>query len=318
MHQAYAGRAADARRAADAMGGADAMSAADAAAGALTPEPETAQAETAQAVAEALTGRAPRTLLAADSFRVRAHSGRIAVRGFARHLERFSRDAREAWHERLLQQGVEVGAHAASAGRRIAAFLEQVPERLASGGEGFPRLELWAADQPSAAPAPQLELALRPLPALRESVELRSAPRGARPLAHRKGPNIEAYRALSRELAAEPLLLDASGRVLEGATTSLIWWDPATHRGAVSALHHRVPSVTEALLREGAQLDPRFATAERLAECEVWAVNALHGIRWVSRIDDMPCAPPDAQRLARFREMLDRRWETVTAPRAVR
>ena len=276
-----------------------------------------AEREAAEAMPEAVARGGTRRLLAADSFRVRARAGGVAVRGFSLHLERFSRAAGEAWRECFEPQEAGTGANAASPEQHISAFLSEAADRLASGGEGFPRLELWAPSPESRGEAPELELALRPLPTIGDSIALRSAPRGARPLAHRKGPNIEAYRALNRELGAEPLLLDAGGRVLEGATTSLIWWDPGSHLGAVSALSRRVPSVTEALLREAARFAPRIATAERLADCEVWAVHALHGIRWVSRIDDVPCAPPDVQRLARFREMLDRRWEAVTAPRAV-
>lgn len=233
------------------------------------------------------------------------------MRGFARHLERFTGAAQAAWIETS-------NAAEADVSRRIAAFVESACDRIAAAGEGFPRLELWSAAADGDPAAPQLALALRPLPPLRQSLALRSAPPGARPLAHRKGPNIDAYRALSGRLDSEPLLIDAHGHVLEGATTSVIWWDDATQRGAISALTERVPSVTEALLGEAARLEPQTIRPEDLATREVWAVNALHGIRLVTHIDGAPCAPHDAERLARFRRMLDRRWEPVTAPRASR
>ena len=270
-------------------------------------------------------GRGSRTLLAADSFRMRATREGAAVRGFARHLERFTRAASEAW----LAAGSanpDRSASEADIAARISAFVESARVRLASAGDGFPRLELWSRaaagdherDPGTDSGSPQLALAIRPLPPLGETIALRSAPRGARPLAHHKGPNIDAYRDLGRELDAEPLLIDASGHVLEGGTTSVIWWHPSSHHGAVSALTDRVPSVTEALLREAARLEPQTIRPEELAAREVWAVNALHGIRVVTHIDGVPCAPHDPERLDRFREMLDRHWEPVTAPRALR
>lgn len=255
-------------------------------------------------------------LLAADSFRVRNARGGPEVRGFALHCERFLRTASTAWLD------ASPDANPAAVARRIASFLDAARSQLASQGEGFPRFELWDSAPDGRVGHPHLALALRPLPqplpGPQSSIALRAAPLGPYPLARRKGPNIVRYAALKRELGDEPLLLDPKGRVLEGATTSLIWWDGETNEGAVSALSDRVPSVTESLIREAAHLEPRAITLEELPRCEVWAVNALHGIRRVSHIDGVPCAPSDPERLERFREMLDRRGEPVTAPRAKR
>ena len=262
------------------------------------------------------TGR----LLAADSFRVRgavrggeagAHVG-AAVRGFARHLERFAQTAHAAW----LDASAE--ANPAEVSGRVSAFLDSARSRLARSGDGFPRFELWEPGPSDSIREPRLALAIRKLPQLQLTIALRSCPSGPLPRARRKGPNIASYAALRHELGAEPLLLDRDGRVLEGATTSLIWWNRETHRGAVSALPDRVPSVTEALIRDAAELEPRVATLNELLHHEVWAVNALHGIRPVSHLDGARCAPHDQERLAHFREMLDRRWEPITDPRARR
>ncbi|MFC7765485.1 hypothetical protein [Leucobacter soli] len=84
--------------------------------------------------------------------------------------------------------------------------------------------------------------------------------------------------------------------------------------------------MTEALLLEAAdrrlvgtkpnrrrigQPQPARLAPVELAQHEVWAVNALHGIRVVTSIDGTPLPPPDERRLQWFREALDRTWEAV-------
>jgi len=279
-------------------------------------------------------------LLAADSFRVRANprTGEAEVRGLDLHLRRFMRAVLDA--HGLAGEG--------SAARRIIhrvdAFLADALPRIAAYGEGFPRLELRESAEPGDDPGPGL--ALRPLPELRDTIELRSAP-GVR-LEHpqRKGPNIARLAELNRELGAEALLLDGDGGVLEGATTSLLWWpgDPEDRKasGAVVRSSARVPSVTERLVIDAAnrlpgtqyrigqpqqqpqqqpqpqpQQQPRGITVEQLlpragrAPREVWALNALHGIRVVTSIDGVALPEPDAQRLACFREALDQTWQPI-------
>lgn len=269
----------------------------------------------------------------ADSFRVRLNlrTGAAEVRGLSLHVERFRRSAIEA----LLGEppapdprpalrapdSRESAVHAA-----VDAFLAEALPRIAAYGEGFPRLELrGAADRD-----PEFGLSLRPLPELRTAIELRTAP--PLPLEHpeRKGPNLERLTAVNRRLGAEALLVDGRGRAVEGATTSLLWWpragDDREPRGAVSASSRRVRSVTERLLVEagGRRLlgetprrgrvgrpQPRNATVAELARHEVWAVNALHGIRPVAAIDGVPQAPPEERRLRWFREALDRCWQPL-------
>ena len=70
----------------------------------------------------------------------------------------------------------------------------------------------------------------------------------------------------------------------------------------------------EALLGEllGA-LEPAAVTPAELAECEVWAVNALHGIRVVANIDGVDTRAPDSVRLTRARAALDQTWQPFLA-----
>lgn len=234
-------------------------------------------------------------LLVADSFRVRIdpQSGVAEVRGLGHHLARFAR-----------------GADAASNGaiRGIGNFLDATSPQITAYGDGFPRWELWRAAHGGF----ELRLNLRPLPELGGTLSLVSLSAPARPHSDRKGPNISTYAALNRELGAEALLVGVDGVVREGATTSLVWWRGSQAFRAASK--DRVASVTEALLGEllGA-LTPADITPAELANCEVWAVNALHGIRVVTSVDGRATAEADAVRLAHARTALDSTWQPFVA-----
>ena len=295
----------------------------------------------------------PRKLLVADSFRVRDHADVAQVRGFAHHLARFSGTVREAFLDSLSDTAAHRHAQRqaaaeqkmrdslASAGRdseliaaqielpdgeatRLDAFIEQARHRIAAFGAGFPRLELWRT-----ASGPEYALSLRPMPQLSESLAMRSV--SGLKLTHpdRKGPNIGTLTALNRELEAEALLLDTQGRALEGATTSLIYWaDDSAESGHIISNPNRVRSITESLISNAASrrlvgVAPHrrrtggftlgAPTPKTLQQSEVWAVNALHGIRPVTEIDGVPLPAPVPGRLQWFREALDRCWETVAS-----
>ncbi|MBL3698114.1 hypothetical protein [Leucobacter luti] len=240
-----------------------------------------------------------RELLVADSFRVRVRDGRAEARGLAAHLDRFAATAVAA-----AQPTDPVDAAATAAGAR--AFSAAALPRIAAYGAGFPRLELWRTATGEVA----YDLALRPLPELGDTIELRSAGSFALAQPRRKGPGISRLADLNRALGAEALLLGPAGHAREGATTSLVFWDPAG-AGHVIADRERVASVTELLLGRAAQLTPAAATPAELREQEVWAVNALHGIRPVTRLDGVALRAPDTERLRRLRDALDRCWEPL-------
>lgn len=241
-------------------------------------------------------------LLLADSFRVSVREGRPSVRGLAHHLGRFTAGA--------VRLGVDDG-------ERLA-FLGHAREEIAAFGAGFPRLEVRAArggaDASSSASAPFLALALRALPELGETVDLRSIRREAPRLANLKGPLISAYRELNLEAGAEALLCDHDGSAREGTTTALLAWDGDTLIRSASL--DRVQSVTEALVCDIAAAQRRPITAAALTPAllsgaELWAVNALHGIRAVRSLDGRVLPAGDRNRLAEFRAALDERWEPL-------
>lgn len=278
-------------------------------------------------------------LLAADSFRVRpnAEHGEPEVRGGKAHLNRFALTALAA-----SQHDVRVAA-------ALDRFLAESTAQIGDFGLGWPRLELWGFDDAAAsttasatASAPgaasesasgnvalevahttaspeeftryELRLALRPLPELGASIGLRSAVANCVEHPERKGPNIARYAALNQHLEAEALLLDQHGYVLEGATTSLLWWQDELL--CVAPPGQRVDSITESLLvhyahSQGTHVMHVSALPSDLADAEVWAVNALHGIRPARRLDEKPLRAAREDRLREYTVALDRTWRPL-------
>lgn len=165
-------------------------------------------------------------------------------------------------------------------------FLAAVREAVPSTGEWFPRIELTVRGE--------LQLSLRPAPPLTKTVSLWNAPRDPRTEPTIKGPDIPALEEL-RELAraagaTEPVIVSPEGFVIDGATTCLLWWRDGILFTPPSDLA-RVDSVTVSVLRDIAEKAGVRVTEARvrpldLVGSEVWAVNALHGIRpavsWVA------------------------------------
>jgi branched-subunit amino acid aminotransferase/4-amino-4-deoxychorismate lyase len=225
-------------------------------------------------------------LLAADSWLVA--DGR--ARAVERHWARFSATCRE--------QGVEPQA--------LAAFRTRVERSLPARGRWFPRVELREDGE--------LELELRPAPPREPTVvawvadvpDPRVAPR-------RKGPDLERLAGLRERAAAhsagEAIIADAEGRLLEGAFTSLLWWEAET-LCAVPDAAPILPGITRALLLELARerdtpVAQRRPSPEELTGCETWLVSALHGIRAVTRWADGGSPAVAAPRAATWQRRLD-------------
>jgi branched-subunit amino acid aminotransferase/4-amino-4-deoxychorismate lyase len=225
-------------------------------------------------------------LLAADSWLVA--DGR--VRAVERHWARFSATCRE--------HGVEPEA--------LAAFRAEVERALPAEGRWFPRVELREDGV--------LALDLRRAPAREPAVvawiadvpDPRRAPR-------RKGPDLERLAALRERAGAhragEAVIADADGRLLEGAFTSLLWWEGET-LCAVPDDAPILPGVTRALLIELARERDARVTLRRpapraLAGREAWLVSALHGIRAVTRWAAGGPPAGEAPRAAAWQRLLD-------------
>jgi branched-subunit amino acid aminotransferase/4-amino-4-deoxychorismate lyase len=204
------------------------------------------------------------TLRAADSWLV--VDGR--ARAVDRHWARFSTACGE--------HGVTPEA--------LAAFRARVDGEVPSDGRWFPRIELRADGE--------LAVLVRPAPPREPTVvawiadvpDPRRSPR-------RKGPDLDALAALRKRASAhgagEAVLTDAGGRALEGAFTSLLWWEGET-LCVVPDDAPILPGITRALLIEiaaagGTPVVRRRPAPDELADRETWLVSALHGIRTVTR-----------------------------------
>lgn len=224
-------------------------------------------------------------LLAADSWLV--DDGR--VRAVDRHWARFAATCGE--------HGVAADA--------LAALRAEVDRALPAEGRWFPRVELREDGV--------LALVLRPAPPREPTVvawvadvpDPRRAPR-------HKGPDLERLAALRERAAAhgagEAVLADAEGRLLEGAFTSLLWWEGET-LWAVPDDAPIIPGITRGLLIElacerGTPVAQRRPHARELAGVETWLVSALHGIRAVTRWAGGP-AVGEAPQAAAWQRLLD-------------
>jgi branched-subunit amino acid aminotransferase/4-amino-4-deoxychorismate lyase len=186
------------------------------------------------------------------------------ARGLDRHWARFARGCADARLD-------------------IAPPRAAVERALPRAGRWFPRVEVRGDGE--------VRLAIRPAPPRAPEVvawiadvpDPRRAPR-------RKGPDLERLGALravaARHGAGEAVLADADGRLLEGAYTSLLWWED----DALCAVPDDAPildGVTRALVlglaaADGSAVRFRRPAPAELDGREVWLTSALHGIRAVT------------------------------------
>ena len=213
------------------------------------------------------------SLLAADSWFV--EHGRM--RAFDRHRARFADAA------------AQVGVGESVTGDFWAAVVGKIP----ATGEWFPRVDLL---EPTSGSERSLAFRLRPAPERTQELRVLVPPYcDPRSAPGRKGPDIGllgSVRSEAREQfdCDEVLLLSEHGYVIEGATTSLLWWDSGTLCVSDPELG-ALPGVTSAMVLDEARarsipVDSRRARPEELVGHEVWLVNALHGIRRVKEYVD--------------------------------
>lgn len=215
-----------------------------------------------------------------------------AVRNLDVHRERFAAQLAEVAPEFVDQ---------------LPRFYELAATELANENEVFPRIDYYDGS---------LWLRVRPVPELNQTTELISHHFDVAK-APIKGPNIALYTALNQQNACDTLRLDSDSNVIETATSAVVWW--MRDEGKSETLHRvaiedRIPSTTERFVIRHAQ-DNGFKIVEstvhaaELLGAEVWTVNALHGIRFVTSIDHHEQPAPNELRLALFRRALDTSWQ---------
>lgn len=189
------------------------------------------------------------------------------------------------------------------------AFWDAAIGSIPRTGDWFPRVELRTQ-----LGAPQLLFRLREAPARERSVVLathtgpdpRTAPRV-------KGPDLEAMvrlrTAVQQSGAGDAVIVTPEGYVADGSTTTLAWWR-ADALAIPSDDIERIDSVT---LRSvlavatalGVDILRESVRPEELDGCEVWALNALHGIRIVTKWIGGPEVAEQPGRLESWRLRLD-------------
>jgi branched-subunit amino acid aminotransferase/4-amino-4-deoxychorismate lyase len=231
---------------------------------------------------------APSGLVIADSWLLAEGK----VRAYERHWARFTRAVGEF--------GI--------APEEVRAFRAEATAILPRTGTWFPRVELLDGTPH------RLALRIRPAPPLRERASVRVAdvpdPRTRPDL---KGPDFPVLEPLrqraQRQGADEAVLLDDHGRAVEGAFSSLLWWqDDALCTPPDDS--RILPGVTRRLLldraeRLGVPVRHTRATPAELAGREVWITSALHGIRAVTDWGPALPVPPAPARADEWRAYLN-------------
>ncbi|MEO5920509.1 MAG: aminotransferase class IV [Pseudolysinimonas sp.] len=176
-------------------------------------------------------------------------------------------------------------------------------------GDWFPRFELRLQLF-----SPQLLLRMREAPQRKRSVILATHEgRDPRKAPGFKGPDLEAMTRLrthaQKRGVDEAVVLNADGYVADGSTTSIAWWRgealcvPADDIERIDGV--TVRSVVTLATALGIDVLHESVRPEELDGLEVWALNALHGIRIVTSWVDGPATAEKPGRLAIWQARLD-------------
>jgi branched-subunit amino acid aminotransferase/4-amino-4-deoxychorismate lyase len=198
----------------------------------------------------------------------------------------------------------------------VEAFWDAALAAIPAEGRWFPRVELQ-----SRAGAAHLLFRHRTAPdAMRSAVLATHRGSDPRRAPETKGPDLPALLRLRTEAQAagadDAVILSTDGSVVDGATSAIVWWRGeilcAPPEGPDHPGFARVDSVTARSLfglaaALGVPTHREAATPAELDGTEVWALNALHGIRIVTAWLDGPDrdGPSPAElpgRLALWRE----------------
>lgn len=176
-------------------------------------------------------------------------------------------------------------------------------------GDWFPRLELQRRGE-----SRLLVFRLRSAPERRNNlVEATWLGADPRTVPRIKGPDLEAMTRVRTTVqergASEAILLTPDGYVVEDSHSGLLWWrgeilcGPPGEFDRVNSV--TVRSVLALAAAMGVETFEEAVTPGEIADTELWSLNALHGIRIVTRWLD---GPPLAQlpgRLALWRARMD-------------
>ena len=204
----------------------------------------------------------------------------------------------------------------------IAHFFEAVIALIPEEGRWFPRVEFHGGQ------AQPLFVKLREAPAQLGEARLWSLDQAdPRDLPTVKGPDLSLCMQLRRKAqvhgADEAVLLDDTGRIIEGALSSLVWWRdgaleaPDLHTTWLDSItRHEVFAIAAQL---GLETREVAATEDQLEGCEVWILSSLQGVRqassWLgSKGTEIAIAPVSAESTKRVEAFQRRLRMLSTAP----
>lgn len=166
-----------------------------------------------------------------------------------------------------------------------AAFWDAALTLIPREGDWFPRVELQSRDG-----VPALILRLRPAPERSRSLAVTTwTGPDPRTMPRVKGPDLEAMariRTSAKALGADDaVLLSPDGYVVETAVSALLWWrgeilcGPPAHLDRVASVTARTALTLATAI--GIETWEEAVTPAELDGTELWALNALHGVRLV-------------------------------------
>jgi branched-subunit amino acid aminotransferase/4-amino-4-deoxychorismate lyase len=254
---------------------------------------------------------APAAVLAADSWFV--SDGRVLALGL--HRTRFLDAVAEMAERRDLREEVDA--------LDPEALWEAAIAGIPRAGDWFPRVELRVQHE-----AAELLFRLRPAPARRRALVLATASEpDPRTEPWVKGPDLETMMRLRTDAqsrgADEAVVLAAerggsSKFVAEGSTTCIAWWVgdalcvPSIELPRIDSVTMR--SVLALATAMGVDVLHDSVTPAQLEGLEVWALNALHGIRIVTGWIDGPATAEQPGRLDVWRARLDALRKSLPEP----
>lgn len=200
--------------------------------------------------------------------------------------------------------------------RDITPFWDAAMACIPEAGLWFPRIELAGSFR-----RPVFQFRLRKAPAIRHTIRLHDGYlTDFRKMPRHKGPDLAQCIAMRRDIlssgAEEALITTPKGYVLEGLTSSIMWWENGTlcH---VPPSCRILPGITCRLIlhiadRHKIPVACRMRKPHELNHREIWAVNALHGIRQVVGWEHSPIQTHAHTDIGYWREALESFREPVT------
>jgi branched-subunit amino acid aminotransferase/4-amino-4-deoxychorismate lyase len=195
----------------------------------------------------------------------------------------------------------------------LPAFFEKLKGLIPTEGDWFPRMEY--RDQLPA--GERLVFRLREAPERTESLTLWTSDEpDPRKEPRIKGPDLSIGQQIRRRAnlrgADEGVLLSESGHVADGALSSIVWWRDDVLCGPDDSTIW-LPSITRSLVFELANQAGYKTMTERarpteLADCEVWSLSSLQGIRFATAWDGVALAAP------RFAGSFSKRLDLLAQP----